>query len=188
MLSVMYFNPRSREGSDTAGILRELGRMNFNPRSREGSDDTAHRADRFPTYFNPRSREGSDWMRAARGLRARISIHAPVKGATNSLALFSSDFEISIHAPVKGATITIPKLKVKQSYFNPRSREGSDQGRSNGRSSHRISIHAPVKGATGYRLPFGIPPVDFNPRSREGSDQAPDQLPRRTSRFQSTLP
>ena len=184
--------------------------MNFNPRSREGSDDTAHRADRFPTYFNPRSREGSDqtkigqtngfsdfnprsregsdWMRAARGLRARISIHAPVKGATNSLALFSSDFEISIHAPVKGATITIPKLKVKQSYFNPRSREGSDQGRSNGRSSHRISIHAPVKGATGYRLPFGIPPVDFNPRSREGSDQAPDQLPRRTSRFQSTLP
>ncbi len=33
---------------------------------------------------------------------------------------------ISIHAPVKGATLYIIVSKTKTLYFNPRSREGSD--------------------------------------------------------------
>ena len=38
LLSV-YFNPRSREGSDVLSRISEGCRANFNPRSREGSDD-----------------------------------------------------------------------------------------------------------------------------------------------------
>ena len=78
----------------------------------------------------------------------RISIHAPAKGATLPPILCSPYFMISIHAPAKGATCsffpsacarlgfqsTLPRrerLECQQkstrfSYFNPRSREGSD--------------------------------------------------------------
>ena len=55
-------------------------------------------------------------------------------------------------------------------YFNPRSREGSDVLAQPGVPVVGISIHAPVKGAT------AAPKADcrrsryFNPRSREGSD------------------
>ena len=78
---------------------------------------------------------------------------------------------ISIHAPVKGATDVAVRLHSKTQNFNPRSREGSDplklgtalhrgiisipapvtgatQGYVHGADAACISIHAPVKGAT----------------------------------------
>ena len=79
-------------------------------------------------------------------------------------------------------------------YFNPRSREGSDEAMERWRENNgKISIHAPARGATtpenlkevkvqfqstlprGERLYFCIKSQlrihDFNPRSREGSDR-----------------
>ena len=56
----------------------------------------------------------------------KISIHAPVKGATSSFFKPNIPKTISIHAPVKGAT---------SSFFKPN-------------IPKTISIHAPVKGAT----------------------------------------
>ena len=38
-----------------------------------------------------------------------ISIHAPVKGATEEYFWWSEGLDISIHAPVKGATAKITK-------------------------------------------------------------------------------
>ena len=77
-----YFNPRSREGSDSVNLPLPISPENFNPRSREGSDikfrplllfvnlfqSTLPRGERLHQlkhtrlvpYFNPRSREGSD--------------------------------------------------------------------------------------------------------------------------------
>ena len=55
------FNPRSREGSDLAGIALFLALYYFNPRSREGSD----------------ARALDEVMQVD-----AISIHAPAKGAT----------------------------------------------------------------------------------------------------------
>ena len=55
-------------------------------------------------HFNPRSREGSDQGLVEAFFRHRISIHAPVKGATGQAVGADSVVEISIHAPVKGAT------------------------------------------------------------------------------------
>ena len=76
-------NPCSDEGSDRALETRVACLYNFNPRSHEGSDVVPlHRL--LPRQdFNPRSREGSDLnaLPAPRILH-RISIHAPVKGAT----------------------------------------------------------------------------------------------------------
>jgi len=55
---------------------------------------------------------------------------------------------ISIHAPARGATVVSILTCPSNSYFNPRSREGSDVCF---RVYERLSIY-------------------FNPRSREGSD------------------
>ena len=101
--------------------------------------------------------------------------------------------QISIHAPAKGATYPACVRSSMSSYFNPRSREGSDVPRQLGHSGHLdfnprsregsddsaegalrnqylISIHAPAKGATLLLSSFFQLSPNFNPRSREGSD------------------
>ena len=77
------FNSRSREGSDWAYLHQRATRRRFNSRSREGSDV-----------------EGADTPEATEG----VSIHAPVKGATDLPHLDEAVTPVSIHAPVKGAT------------------------------------------------------------------------------------
>ena len=79
--------------------------MYFNPRSREGSDylesDTYHNEMVFQSTLPRRER-----LRYNRDKKERmiISIHAPAKGATE-MFLQCYDFDgISIHAPAKGAT------------------------------------------------------------------------------------
>ena len=102
---------------------------------------------------------------------------------------------ISIHAPAKGATPSVDGAFFVVSYFNPRSREGSDQNTPpehpptlhfNPRSREGsdvltslslcvlcdISIHAPAKGATFRVCVISALVWNFNPRSREGSDIA----------------
>ena len=82
-ISTLYFNPRSREGSDATTAIRctrgsvfqstlprrerrgkRDGKIrhgkNFNPRSREGSDKIENGKVTILGDFNPRSREGSD--------------------------------------------------------------------------------------------------------------------------------
>ena len=96
-------------------------------------------------------------------------------------------------------------------YFNPRSREGSDQNlRWKISAATEISIHAPARGATVFSpdtLP--LPEIsihapargatsgstspysncaDFNPRSREGSDTVLFFFQQSIVQFQSTLP
>ena len=57
--------------------------------------------------------------------------------------------------------------------FNPRSREGSDNGYNCRFGLIGISIHAPAKGATGTEDSRTESTNYFNPRSREGSDVLP---------------
>ena len=68
----LYFNPRSRGGSD--GRLRHSSRKlkNFNPRSRGGSDKIPiHLKMESTRYFNPRSRGGSDTISSPSALCTR---------------------------------------------------------------------------------------------------------------------
>ena len=61
------------------------------------------------------------------GVYPFISIHAPMKGATDDCnSYYYLDVYISIHAPMKGATISTLTITTMPS----------------------ISIHAPMKGAT----------------------------------------
>ena len=121
-------------------------------------------------HFNPRSRKGSDrYLKWFTSLLI-ISIHAPARGATK-FAYYKAEVEdISIHAPARGATITIDVMGVRQVYFNPRSRKGSDKLWTTAHLQEQISIHAPARGATIFISTGGFPLKDFNPRSRKGSD------------------
>ena len=73
-------------------------------------------------------------------------------------------------------------------HFNPRSREGSDKEFGNIHKRGNISIHAPVKGATLAVRIAADTGLHFNPRSREGSDPSPSLPDTVSSIFQSTLP
>ena len=54
-----------------------------------------------------------------------VSIHAPVKGATNASTNTRELTQVSIHAPVKGATAYNFEFVVMKS-FNSRTRKGCD--------------------------------------------------------------
>ena len=115
-----YFNPRSREGSDSAVLALVPISSQF--------QSTLPRGER--RYLNPRI-----------VVNGTISIHAPARGATLQCSAlfhpargatvrrfrFRRFFVISIHAPARGAT-----------YW-----------RLNVRPNANISIHAPARGATG---------------------------------------
>ncbi len=99
---------------------------NFNPRSREGSDMGSQQTYETVLYFNPRSREGSDTVVGHMVDGGVISIHAPARGATNTLTQHVFVRIISIHAPARGATYMVSLDLLHLADFNPRSREGSD--------------------------------------------------------------
>ena len=145
----MSFNPRSREGSDSIGLLQALSASFV-------SIHAPARGATCPKYGGCSS--------------SIVSIHAPARGATHYninfplyclfqstlprgerpiglLQALSASF-VSIHAPARGATLSCPKTIKFRACFNPRSREGSDR------------LKQSIQNLT----------ICFNPRSREGSD------------------
>jgi len=59
--------------------------------------------------------------------------------------------DVSIHAPVKGATQGQTAMG-RADCFNPRAREGRDSHHLPDLSGIGVSIHAPVKGATSLAI------------------------------------
>ena len=77
------FNPRAREGRDLPHRLKTRSRRYFNPRAREGRDVVKDNGADLQQNFNPRAREGRDFYASELYQDDDISIHAPVKGATD---------------------------------------------------------------------------------------------------------
>ena len=77
--------------------------------------------------FNPRTREGCDAGRLLRGQhQRRISIHAPVKGATN-IKVRCYFFDIYFNPRTReGCDSYTSQTMERRKYFNPRTREGCD--------------------------------------------------------------
>ena len=79
-------------------------------------------------------------------------------------------FNISIHAPASGATVNILKQNPNKVYFNPRSREWSDQ-----ESTDRVKCRTYFnprsrEWSDDIYAALSTQGIDFNPRSREWSD------------------
>ena len=121
----LNFNPRSREGSDTWMPSKRNGMSDFNPRSREGSDPTLRR------YF----------------IHFLISIRAPARGATGIKEFNDNNGEFQSALPRGERPLFSHALHI-HSYFNPRSREGSDPTLRRYFIHFLISIRAPARGAT----------------------------------------
>ena len=102
------------------------------------------------SYFNPRSREGSDAENITNAdNNVRISIHAPAKGATCLLNVQIPCYLVfQSTLPRRERQWTDIIFRRMSKYFNPRSREGSDNKVLLKGAIQNISIHAPAKGAT----------------------------------------
>ena len=122
----IYFNPRSREGSDPSSSVTKCTNRYFNPRSREGSDFRGLQPDHVRVISIHAPVKGATTLCRPDFELFLISIHAPVKGATRRSLREHDRVHISIHAPVKGATSPMTGYTRRLHYFNPRSREGSD--------------------------------------------------------------
>ena len=176
MRCLSHFNPRTREGCDPPQSNgRQSSGAHFNPRTREGCDSMpGTEQSLFCRYFNPRTREGCDCPAPGTAHhRQDISIHAPVKGATQSDRRGQTVYHYFNPRTREGCDQGLFGNVVCRRYFNPRTREGCDQFvRDSGNRPAGISIHAPVKGATRPVGFCGLHQINFNPRTREGCDSA----------------
>ena len=225
------FNPRARAGRDRrrhVDILDSVEAVSIHAPARGATQPCRAHSPADASCFNPRARAGRDPARPAenatramfqstrpRGARryraiehdahgARVSIHAPARGATRSMRLMQdAQTLVSIHAPARGATSRSACLCVTGvACFNPRARAGRDISSqtiadvSDGSVSihapargatacesfglhrrWRVSIHAPARGATTYRDTATICEACFNPRARAGRDAASPPAP-----------
>ena len=173
----------------------------FNPRARGGRDLTIACSNMIPTRFNPRARGGRDCCQRSERCRNRVSIHAPVGGATKDGETVTPKDGVSIHAPVGGATIPAPtrffgdlpfqstrpwgarrcrfRISLMGMSFNPRARGGRDRRVLSYRQRYLVSIHAPVGGATRLPALYWLYTICFNPRARGGRDRLFDAQIRR---------
>ena len=121
--------------------------------------------------FNPRSHEGSDSLRMdMRSVLFLFQSTLPRRERREQFHISDRTARISIHAPTKGATKLICSIQNRCKNFNPRSHEGSDKTTAN------ISILVYRFQSTLPRRErrisgcFNPLPGNFNPRSHEGSD------------------
>ena len=107
----------------------------------------------------------------------RVSIQAPVRGATGDLVHRScSCFGFNPRARtgrdwIASDTICLPMR------FNPRARTGRDFAERSYRALRRVSIHAPARGATLCAATYARPNYRFNPRARTGRDRELRAIP-----------
>ncbi len=79
----------------------------------------------------------------------RVSIHAPLRGATLPGLWVKRRANVSIHAPLRGATGGQRRSTESTRSFNPRTPAGCDPTLGGGGGFRiSVSIHAPLRGAT----------------------------------------
>ena len=122
-----------------------------------------------------------------------VSIHAPARGATETIGADEAWAEVSIHAPARGATEAIA-YRRRMSWFQSTRPHGARRSfRVDLGHPGEVSIHAPARGATSRirkrilrqmfqsTRPHGARPASaarqppercFNPRARTGRDRA----------------
>ena len=103
------------------------GRLGFNPRTPAGCDKK-HIVMVFHAVevsIHAPLRGATEWSIAIK-LIQKVSIHAPLRGATNPRSLYAYDIQVSIHAPLRGATPDDTPHRNHHRCFNPRTPAGCD--------------------------------------------------------------
>jgi len=166
------FNPRAREGRDSAQSTKPPATLCFNPRAREGRDHRVPDRYRAPSDvsihapgkgattvaidlaahligFNPRAREGRDngWL-AVLSVIGWFQSTRPGRARRLADRIRRIETVVSIHAPGKGATgkRPIPLRFTGVSIHAPGKGATVENHQVSG--EELVSIHAPGKGAT----------------------------------------
>ena len=136
-----------------------------------GSDHPSHLLSLHLTNFNPRSRMGSD-IRNCFEYNYVHRFQSTLPYGERQLDVGGpAVFRISIHAPVWGATYPHLRKPIIYSHFNPRSRMGSDQGYIlSVRSTRNFNPRSRMGSDIGNKI-INRAGYNFNPRSRMGSDK-----------------
>ena len=119
----------------------------FNPRPRKGATMPVPSPCPASCRFNPRPRKGGD-LKADRSIfiAMLVSIHAPARGATQTVCVGEVYFQVSIHAPARGATRSGLTSMTTITCFNSRPRKGGDVRQLAEHQLVVVSIHAPTRG------------------------------------------
>ena len=160
-LQFLYFNPRSREGSDDLSICFLVMTSNFNPRSREGSDCVQPVSSWdyliFQSTLPWRERQNCRFFSLS---VVTFQSTLPWRERPRKWQNYISAFWFQSTLPWRERLIS-PICSAIKANFNPRSREGSDS-------------FAEI-------ISFWL--LNFNPRSREGSDLGIRWCVRRNTNF-----
>ncbi len=98
----------------------------FDPRPRAGSDAPRGCALRWENGFDPRPRAGSDGSARRAWAVLRVSIRAPVRGATPLRRVRAENGQCFDPRPRAGSDRSPPPLQSADRSFDPRPRAGSD--------------------------------------------------------------
>ena len=99
-----------------------------------------------------------------------VSIHAPLRGATDGFFALIHALSVSIHAPLRGATCLNERCNPAPQF---QSTHPCGVRLCPGHIPHpqkAVSIHAPLRGATNGSSGSNSPPRCFNPRTPAGCD------------------
>ena len=171
-------------GATCPGQFFDACQARFNPRARTGRDYFSTVELERSRCFNPRARTGRDaQLPHQHPAQARVSIHAPARGATLGGGGLTVDQGVSIHAPARGATWieheSIERLIV--SIHAPA--RGATLIHGHFSRIGDVSIHAPARGATAGGHYRARPTARFNPRARTGRDSSEMPIQHWTKRF-----
>ena len=168
---VRSFNPRTREGCDTACIKVYNITPKFQSTHPRGVRRRFRQARRLLGCFNPRTREGCDEVKTFK-VPHDVPFQSTHPRGVRPLNDLKTRIEqiVSIHAPARGATRTsgifIQGRKFQSTH--PRGVRLDDKLRAC--ICRSVSIHAPARGATMSLTVSRCPFHRFNPRTREGCD------------------
>ena len=205
-----HFNPRALTGRDRAiACVRWKSGAFQSTRPHGARQDGGSHVVWFGLFQSTRPHGARRHPRAALPRRARISIHAPSRGATKVIAIDGEGGAISIHAPSRGATgrghdsyckcdisihapsrgatlLVHARLDCLLISIHAPSR-GATSGGGQTILMPEISIHAPSRGATSMGISSPISSTFQSTRSH-GARPVWHELRRRLAAFQSTRP
>ena len=177
-MTVSYFNPRSREGSDgEVSLAIAISGISIHAPAKGATRYYGYNRVSTKISIHAPAKGATRLFPDLSGISV-ISIHAPAKGATGVWCDFEYDTEISIHAPAKGATPVLSTMQLRLLRFQstlPR-RERPIRRTITRYTRRRFQSTLPRRERRNWWccLRKGC---YFNPRSREGSDLDGELVP-----------
>ena len=126
-VELLFQSTRPIRGATYICFLSPSTLINFNPRAPYGARHVGHNSsDDLAQNFNPRAPYGARlpyWAKTFNSFKFQST--RPIRGATRSSPVITSNQFISIHAPHTGRDTTTGFRMIRFAHFNPRAPYGA---------------------------------------------------------------